>query len=64
MVLLDPTNSKRLFDEDALAEGAYELAQVWSGWKKAGMLTMPATRHSFTHLNEARSVRKKVGMRS
>jgi len=58
---VDPANIQHLFDEDALAGEASELAQVWSGWKKAGMLTMPASRHSFTHLNEAREVRRKVG---
>ncbi|HEU0001249.1 MAG TPA: DinB family protein [Ktedonobacteraceae bacterium] len=57
---IDPTNIHRLTKEGALAEAAYELAQVWSGWKKAGMLTMPATRHSFTHLNEAYGVRRKL----
>ncbi len=57
---IDPTNIHRLMAAGALAEAAYELAQVWSGWKKAGMLTMPATRHSFTHLNEAYGVRKKL----
>jgi len=57
---IDPTNIHRLMSAGALAEAAYELAQVWSGWKKAGMLTMPATRHSFTHLNEAYGVRKKL----
>ncbi len=57
---IDPTNIHRLMAAGALAEAAYELAQAWSGWKKAGMLTMPATRHSFTHLNEAYSVRRKL----
>lgn len=57
---IDATNVHRLTTEGALAEAAYELAQVWSGWQKAGMLTMPATRHSFTHLNEAYGVRKKL----
>jgi len=57
---IDSTNIHRLTKEGALAEAAYELAQVWSGWKKAGMLTMPATRHSFTHLNAAYGVRRKL----
>lgn len=57
---IDPTNVHRLATEGALAEAAYELAQTWSGWQKAGMLTMPASRHSFTHLNEAHGVRKKL----
>ena len=57
---IDPTNVHRLTTEGALAEAAYELAQQWSDWQKAGMLTMPATRHSFTHLNEAYRVRQKI----
>ena len=57
---IDPSNVHRLTTEGTLAEAAYDLAQVWSGWQKAGMLTMPATRHSFTHLNEAYRVRKKL----
>ncbi len=57
---IDPTDVHRLTTEGALAEAAYELAQAWRGWQKAGMLTMPATRHSFTHLNEAYRVRKKL----
>src|SRR5579859_1855450 len=57
---IDPTNVYRLTAAGALADAAYELAQVWSGWQKAGMLTMPATRHSFTHLNEAYRVRKNL----
>lgn len=59
---IDPTNVHRLTAEGALAEAAFELAQAWSGWQKAGMLTMPATRHSFTHLNEAYRMRKKLNL--
>jgi hypothetical protein len=58
---VDPTSIQRLLAQDALPEGAYELAHVWSHWKKSGMLTMPATRHSFTHLNQAREVKRKLG---
>lgn len=58
-----PASIRHLFADDALAAGAYELATAWGNWKKAGMLTMPASRHSFTHLNEAMRVRKKVGVR-
>lgn len=57
---IDPTNVRQLLAAGALADAAYELAQVWSGWRKAGMLTMPATRHSFTHLNEAYRVRRRL----
>lgn len=57
---IDPANIHRLMGASALAEAAHELAQAWGGWKKAGMLTMSATRHSFTHLNEAYRVRRKL----
>ena len=57
---IDPTNVRRLLAEGALAEAAYGLAQAWGGWRKAGLLAMPATRHNFTHLNEARRIRQKL----
>ena len=57
---IDPTNIHRLMAAGALAEAAYQLAQVWGGRKKAGMLVMPATRHNFTHLNEAFAIRRKL----
>ncbi len=60
---VDPASIRHLFADDALAAGAYELTETWGNWKKAGMLTMPASRHSFTHLNEAMRARKKLGRR-
>jgi len=57
---IDPTNVSRLLAEGALAEAAYGLAQAWAGWRKAGLLAMPATRHNFTHLNEARRIRQRL----
>lgn len=57
---VDPGNIHRLLSDGALAEAAYGLAQAWGGWRKAGLLTMPATRHNFTHLNEARRMRQKL----
>ncbi len=57
---IDPTNVQRLLAEGALAEAASGLAQAWGGWRKAGLLAMPATRHNFTHLNEARRIRHKL----
>lgn len=58
---IDPTNVQRILTDGTLAEAAYELAQAWGGWRKSGLLTMPATRHNFTHLNEARRIRQKLG---
>ncbi len=57
---IDPINVQRLLAEGALAEAAYALAQAWGGWRKAGLLAMPATRHNFTHLNEARRIRHRL----
>lgn len=57
---IDPTNVQRLLVEGVLAEAAYGLAQAWGGWRKASLLTMPATRHNFTHLNEARRIRQRL----
>lgn len=57
---VDPHSIQRLFNEGTLVEAAYELAEVWARWKKSGLLTMPATRHTFTHLNEMRVIRQKL----
>lgn len=57
---IDPTSVQDLLSTGALAEAAHVLAEVWGGRRKSGMLTMPATRHNFTHLNEARAIRKKL----
>ncbi|MBF6614129.1 MAG: DinB family protein [Chloroflexi bacterium] len=57
---IDPDRVRILMEQGALAGAAYGLAQAWARRRKEGMLTMPATRHSFTHLNEARSVREKL----
>ncbi|HEV2581140.1 MAG TPA: DinB family protein [Ktedonobacteraceae bacterium] len=57
---VDPERVRQLVAEDALAQGALDLARFWGGRRKAGILTMPATRHSYTHLSEARAVRGKL----
>lgn len=49
---------QQLLAAGALAEAAAGLAQTWGGWKIAGLLTMPLTRHNFTHLNQARRIRQ------
>jgi hypothetical protein len=49
---------RQLLAAGALAEAAAGLAQTWGGWKIAGLLTMPLTRHNFTHLNQARRIRQ------
>lgn len=57
---VDATRVQQLLAAGALAEGAAELAEVWGGWKIAGLLTMPLSRHNFTHLNQARRIRQRL----
>ena len=58
---VDAGRSERLLAAGALAEAAAALAEVWGGRKLAGLLTMPVTRHNFTHLNQARRIRQRLG---
>jgi len=51
---------KRLFDEGAVVEEARDIAEYWSRRDVAGLLLMPATRHILVHLNEARSIVRKI----
>jgi DinB superfamily len=46
--------------EGALVPAAYGVAEYWGRHTKANLLLIPATRHSFTHLNEAGRVRHKL----
>jgi hypothetical protein len=55
------TRIQALVSSGALDEGAYDLAEYWSGKRKTALLGMPATRHNLTHLNQAWLVRKKLG---
>ncbi len=57
---VDPARIRALLATGALAEGARGLAEEWSRWTTARFLMMPATRHSFTHLNQASRLRAKV----
>lgn len=59
---VDATRIQTLLSAGALAEAAYGLTEYWSGKRKTALLAMPATRHSLTHLNHARLVRKKLGL--
>jgi hypothetical protein len=45
--------------EGALVPAAYGVAEYWGRHSKGNLLLIPATRHSFTHLNEAGRVRQK-----
>jgi hypothetical protein len=44
---------ERVKDEGAVVEAAYGIADYWSKRNIAGLLLMPASRHSLVHLNEA-----------
>jgi hypothetical protein len=57
---VDPARLGRVSDEGAVVEEASEIIEYWSKRTVAGLLLMPATRHSFLHLNEARRVKDKV----
>lgn len=54
---VEPARVEALLAGDALSAAAYGLAETWATWTMARFLLMPATRHSFTHLNEARRLR-------
>lgn len=45
---------KRVLDEQAVGEKSSWLLKYWGGHTSANLLLMPATRHCFVHLNEAR----------
>ncbi|MFN8488392.1 MAG: DinB family protein [Caldilineaceae bacterium] len=60
--LRQPVEAERLqavVAQGALVEDAYEVKAYWGRHPKANLLLMPATRHPFTHLNEALRLRKK-----
>jgi len=57
---VNPEDIQRLFDEGAVVEEARGVAEYWSKRDVAGLLLMPATRHSLSHLNEARRIIEKV----
>lgn len=50
---MDPARVQRITEEGAVVEQARWLIEYWSGRTVAGLLSMPATRHNFVHLNEA-----------
>jgi hypothetical protein len=51
---------ERVKAEGALVPAAYGVAEYWGRHSKGNLLLIPATRHSFTHLNEAGRVRQKL----
>ena len=50
----------RVKAEGAVMPAAYGVAEYWGRHTKGNLLLIPATRHSFTHLNEAGRVRQRL----
>jgi len=50
---VDPIRLQQALDEGAVVEAARGIVDYWSRRTIAGLLLMPATRHSLVHLNEA-----------
>lgn len=55
---VDPSRLQKVLDEGAVVQEAQGLIDYWSKRTIAGLLLMPATRHSFGHLNEALKLKK------
>jgi hypothetical protein len=55
---------QQVFAKGALVQAGNFVAEYWYGKRKAFLLSMPATRHCYLHLQHARDVRKKLGMRT
>ena len=56
---VDPTRLDRVMAEGALIPAATGIRDYWSKRDIAGLLLMPATRHSLVHLNEALSLKRR-----
>lgn len=57
---VDPARIHRLLAAGVLTEDAHWLADVWAGWTTVRFLLIPATRHAFTHLNDARRLQARL----
>jgi hypothetical protein len=57
---VEPARMERVKAEGAVVPAAYGVAAYWGRHTKGNLLLIPATRHSFTHLNEASRVRQKL----
>ncbi len=55
-----PKRLEMVKDQKLVLPEAQEVMDYWASRTIAGLLLMPATRHSFTHLNEALRLRPKV----
>lgn len=57
---IEPAQIERVKAEGAVVPAAYGVAEYWGRHNKGNLLLIPATRHSFTHLNEAGRVRDRL----
>jgi hypothetical protein len=57
---VEPERIQQVKTAGALVEAAYGVGEYWRRHPKRNLLLIPATRHSFTHLTEARRVRQKL----
>ena len=57
---VEPARIERVKAGGALVPAAYGVAEYWGRHTKGNLLLIPATRHSFTHLNEAGRVRQRL----
>ena len=56
---VDPLRVNQVMEVKAVVEEARGIADYWSKRNIAGLLLMPATRHSLVHLNEALRLKQK-----
>jgi len=56
---VEPSRLQRVRDEGAVVEAASDLVDYWGRRDIAGLLLMPATRHSLVHLNESLKLKSK-----
>lgn len=57
---VNPEHLQRVSDEGAVVAEAQGILDYWSKRDIAGLLLMPATRHSLIHLNEALKVKQRL----
>ena len=56
---VQPSRLQQVMDEGALVEAATGIKDYWGRRNIAGLLLMPATRHSLVHLNEALNLKRR-----
>jgi hypothetical protein len=56
---VQPSRLQQVMGEGALVEAAVGIKDYWGRRNIAGLLLMPATRHSLVHLNEALSLKRR-----